>query len=198
MRHTLTEAMAARLAEIALGHVTREYPNKLDHVLAGPADAATPAALHPVFHGSLDWHSCVHGYWMLAHLLRRFPDFGPAEAIVALFDAQLVAEKVAVECAYLARPSARGFERPYGWAWLLKLASALGTLPDRRWADALAPLRLRPSADAELATQALKGERVTIYDRNDEGWAWGQLEMDGYVGWLPDAALARPAAAPST
>lgn len=64
-------------------------------------------------------------------------------------------------------------------------------------ADALAPLRLRPSADAELATQALKGERVTIYDRNDEGWAWGQLEMDGYVGWLPDAALARPAAAPT-
>lgn len=140
MRHTLTEAMAARLAAIALGHVTREYPNKLDHVLAGPADAATPAALHPVFHGSLDWHSCVHGYWMLAHLLHRFPDFAPGGAIVALFDAQLVAEKVAVECAYLARPSARGFERPYGWAWLLKLASALATLPDRRWADALAPL----------------------------------------------------------
>jgi cell wall-associated NlpC family hydrolase len=62
-------------------------------------------------------------------------------------------------------------------------------------ADALAPLRLGPSADAEQATQALKGERVTIYDRNGEGWAWGQLEADGYVGWLPDAALARPATA---
>ncbi|HZR88591.1 MAG TPA: NlpC/P60 family protein [Bradyrhizobium sp.] len=59
--------------------------------------------------------------------------------------------------------------------------------------DALAPLRLGPSADAEQATQALKGERVTIYDRNGEGWAWGQLDSDGYVGWLPDAALARPA-----
>ena len=64
-------------------------------------------------------------------------------------------------------------------------------------ADALAPLRQGPSADAEQATQALKGERVTIYDRNAEGWAWGQLEVDGYVGWLPDAALARPAAAPT-
>jgi cell wall-associated NlpC family hydrolase len=64
-------------------------------------------------------------------------------------------------------------------------------------ADALAPLRQGPSADAEQATQALKGERVTIYDRNAEGWAWGQLEADGYVGWLPDAALARPAAAPT-
>jgi cell wall-associated NlpC family hydrolase len=64
-------------------------------------------------------------------------------------------------------------------------------------ADAIAPLRLGPAADAEQATQALKGERVTIYDRNGEGWAWGQLEADGYVGWLPDAALARPAAAPT-
>jgi cell wall-associated NlpC family hydrolase len=64
-------------------------------------------------------------------------------------------------------------------------------------ADALAPLRQGPSADAEQATQALKGERVTIYDRNGEGWAWGQLEGDGYVGWLPDAALARPGATPT-
>jgi cell wall-associated NlpC family hydrolase len=63
--------------------------------------------------------------------------------------------------------------------------------------DALAPLRLGPSADAEQTTQALKGERVTIYDHNGEGWAWGQLETDGYVGWLPDAALARPAAMPT-
>ncbi|WP_257166328.1 C40 family peptidase [Bradyrhizobium sp. SRS-191] len=64
-------------------------------------------------------------------------------------------------------------------------------------ADPLAPLRLQPQSGAELATQALKGERVTIYDRNGEGWAWGQLERDGYVGWLPDAALAVPSAAPT-
>jgi Bacterial dipeptidyl-peptidase Sh3 domain/NlpC/P60 family len=63
--------------------------------------------------------------------------------------------------------------------------------------DALAPLREQPSSDAELLTQALKGERVTIYDRNGEGWAWGQLNSDGYVGWLPDSALARPGAAPT-
>ena len=64
-------------------------------------------------------------------------------------------------------------------------------------ADAIAPLRKAPSSDSELMTQALKGERVTIYDRNGEGWTWGQLSRDGYVGWLPDAALARPAAAPT-
>jgi cell wall-associated NlpC family hydrolase len=63
--------------------------------------------------------------------------------------------------------------------------------------DAIAPLREGPSAEAMLATQALKGERVTIYDRNGEGWAWGQLNGDGYVGWLPDRALAKPAAAPT-
>lgn len=63
--------------------------------------------------------------------------------------------------------------------------------------DALAPLREGPSSDATLSTQALKGERVTIYDRNGEGFAWGQLNSDGYVGWLPDRALARPGAAPT-
>jgi cell wall-associated NlpC family hydrolase len=63
--------------------------------------------------------------------------------------------------------------------------------------DALAPLRRGPSSDAELSTQALKGERAMIYDRNGEGWAWGQLNSDGYVGWLPDRALMRPAAAPT-
>src|ERR1700679_4199479 len=63
--------------------------------------------------------------------------------------------------------------------------------------DAIAPLRNAPSSDAELATQALKGERATIYERNGEGWAWGQLNSDGYVGWLPDRALAKPAAAPT-
>jgi cell wall-associated NlpC family hydrolase len=64
-------------------------------------------------------------------------------------------------------------------------------------ADAIAPLREGPASDSMLATQALKGERVTIYDRNEEGWAWGQLNNDGYVGWLPDRALAKPSAAPT-
>ena len=64
-RLQLTSDLAADFVAIALGHVRREYPNKLDHVLAGAEDARTPSALHPIFYGSLDWHSCVHGYWML-------------------------------------------------------------------------------------------------------------------------------------
>ena len=137
---TLTSDMAAQFAGIALGHVRREYPNKPEHTLAGPDDARTPAALHPVFYGSYDWHSCVHGYWMLARLLRGHPGLPQAAAIRALFDVQLVAAKVAGECAYLAAPTARGFKRPYGWGWLLKLAHELSLLDEPRWAKALGPL----------------------------------------------------------
>ena len=139
----MTPDLAHAFAGVALGHVTREYPNKLDHVLAGPEDARGPRDLHPVFYGSFDWHSCVHGYWMLAHLYRRFPGMPCAGAIRTLFDAHLVPERIAGECAYLARPSARGFERPYGWAWLLKLAAELAlhdTPEGRGWSAALDPL----------------------------------------------------------
>ena len=139
----LTPALASHFAALALGHVTREYPNKLDHVLARPDDARGPRALHPVFYGSFDWHSCVHGYWLLARVLRRMPSLPEAEAIRALFNAHLTPERVAGEVAYLARPTARGFERPYGWAWLLALAAELDrhATPDgQAWADALRPL----------------------------------------------------------
>jgi cell wall-associated NlpC family hydrolase len=76
-------------------------------------------------------------------------------------------------------------------------AARFVTGEDFEIADALAPMRSRPSSGAELFTQALKGERVTIYDRNGEGFAWGQLNSDGYVGWLPNSALAKPGAAPT-
>ncbi|TCH98623.1 DUF2891 domain-containing protein [Roseococcus sp. SYP-B2431] len=137
---SLTAATAETFAAIALGHVRREYPHKPDHVLDGPADLRAPRALHPIFHGSYDWHSCVHGHWMLARLLRHFPGLPSAAAIRALFDSQFTPEKVAGECAYLAAPSAAGFKRPYGWAWLLKLAEELTRLEDPRWAASLAPL----------------------------------------------------------
>jgi hypothetical protein len=137
--HRLTPDLAECFARVALGHVTREYPNKLDHVLTGPADAQGPRALHPVFYGSFDWHSCVHAWWMLAHLRNRFPALPSAGAIDALFDSHLTPGNVAAECAYLDRPSARGFERPYGWAWALKLAAELRS-------DALAPFAERFAA----------------------------------------------------
>src|SRR5579872_1437474 len=103
---------ASSLARIALSHVTREYPNKLDHVMTGPGDAQTPRILHPVFYGSFDWHSCVHVHWLLATVLRLYPAIPERAAIAAHFDSAFTAENISAECAYLARPSAGAFERP--------------------------------------------------------------------------------------
>ncbi len=135
----LTPELASSFARIALGHVAREYPNKLDHVLEGPGDLRCPRDLHPIFFGSFDWHSCVHGYWLLASLLRLEPDITEAPAIRALFDDAFTPGKVAAERAYLDRPSARGFERPYGWGWLLKLQAEL-LRHDAPWAKVHQPL----------------------------------------------------------
>jgi hypothetical protein len=139
----LTESDAERLASIALGHVGREYPSKLDHVLLSDADAATPRTLHPIFFGSFDWHSCVHAYWMLARLRRRFPAMPAAARIDALFQASFTPENVAYELAYLSRPHSGGFERPYGWAWLLMLTAELSRDGE--------PTPLAPLADAFAA-----------------------------------------------
>ena len=117
----LNADIVARFMTLTLGHLGREYPHKLDHVLDGPHDAQTPAALHPIFHGSFDWHSCVHGWWQVLRLARLFPGLPEAEAVRQRAAAMLTAENFAAETAYLARPSARGFERPYGWAWALML-----------------------------------------------------------------------------
>lgn len=136
----ITRDLAEHFASTALGHVTREYPNKLDHVLTSDADALGPKALHPIFYGSFDWHSCVHGYWTLASVLRLYPDLPNASRIRALFEEMLTPGKAAGELAYLERPTSGGFERPYGWAWMLKLQSALEALDDDRWAEALRPL----------------------------------------------------------
>lgn len=146
----LDEATARRFATLTLGHVTREWPNKLDHVMTGPEDVAGPRALHPIFFGSFDWHSCVHGWWQLKRLARRFPDMPEAAKIAALADTLFTPENVATERAYLERPASRGFERPYGWGWLLALAleeprvAPLAEVIARRWRDFL-PIATYPN-----------------------------------------------------
>jgi hypothetical protein len=129
---------AAKMARIALGHIAREYPHKLDQVLLGDGDLAPPRELHPIFFGSFDWHSCVHGWWSLLTLRRLFPQMAEALEIAQLADSSLTAEKVAVELAYLQRPMSAGFERPYGWAWLLMLH--LEATRHERWGAELEPL----------------------------------------------------------
>jgi hypothetical protein len=140
MPHSLTPDIAARFAEIALGHVTREYPHKLDQVLEGPEDLLGPRHLHPIFFGSFDWHSCVHGWWLMLRVRRLFPDLPVARRIEALADEILTAANVAGERAYLDRAYTGTFERPYGWAWLLVLHREAQRHEDQAWASDLAPL----------------------------------------------------------
>ncbi|MBV9655334.1 MAG: DUF2891 domain-containing protein [Acetobacteraceae bacterium] len=185
-RPVLTEPLAVRLAGIALGHVTREYPNNLLHLLESAADARTPRALHPVFFGSFDWHSCVHAYWLLAHVSRRFPAFAPAQDIDALFARQLTEAKIAGECAYFERPSARSFERPYGWAWLLKLAAELRLRGDGLPSAILAPLTM---LIMRRFRQFLPGARYPIRAGTHANTAFALTMATSYARAVRDTAL---------
>jgi Protein of unknown function (DUF2891) len=135
----LDAKLASHMARIALGHVAKEYPHKLDHVLTRDEDALTPRVLHPIFFGSFDWHSCVHGWWTLLTLKRLFPDMPETAAIGELAGTSFTPAKVACELTYLERPFTRGFERPYGWAWLLQLHLE-ATRHEEGWAQQLEPL----------------------------------------------------------
>lgn len=136
----LTKDIARNFARVALGHVARPYPYKDDHVFESDEDVRPPRMAHPVFFGSYDWHSCVHGWWTLLTLRRLYPDMPEAPEIEALAEETFTRSKLAIELAYLDRPTSRGFERPYGWGWLLYLHLEAERHGDRAWAARLAPL----------------------------------------------------------
>ncbi len=139
----MDESAAGRFARLALACIHREYPNKIAHVLSGDADVQPPRSLTPVFYGCFDWHSSVHGHWLLARLARMYPDSefaAPARAALAI---SFTDERVAKELAYLQDPGRASFERPYGLAWLLQLTAELRSWDDpdaRHWAEVLRPL----------------------------------------------------------
>ena len=142
-RPTLDAATAAVFARIALAGVTREYPHQLAHVLTSANDVRAPRLLHPSFYGCYDWHSSVHGHWLLARLARTFPDAPFAAGAVAALQVNITPARITGEVAYLKGTGRESFERPYGLAWLLQLAAEL-----REWqspeaaqlASALRPL----------------------------------------------------------
>ncbi|MGZ8848313.1 MAG: DUF2891 domain-containing protein [Pyrinomonadaceae bacterium] len=140
---SLTQDQASHFAQLALKCVQKEYPNKPDHVINDAADLRSPRAMHGAFYGCFDWHSSVHGHWMLVHLLRLFPALPEARDIRAALDANLSAENIRGENAYLLQQNRASFERTYGWAWLLKLAEELRDWNDedgKRWSRNLQPL----------------------------------------------------------
>ena len=123
--------------------IAKEYPNKPEHVMNDGRDVDNPRKLHPAFYGCFDWHSSVHGHWMLVRLLRTFPNLAEAAQIRKALDANLKADNIAGEVAYLKQPNRQSFERTYGWAWLLKLAEELSLWNDsdgREWSRNLQPL----------------------------------------------------------
>jgi hypothetical protein len=135
--------LAARFSRLALTCVHQEYPNKISHVLLADADARVPRALTPAFYGCYDWHSSVHGHWLLARVARLLPEAALAGEARAALGRSLTAENLAGELRYLEGRGRVSFERPYGLAWLLQLAAELrewDTPEARAWAGLLAPL----------------------------------------------------------
>ncbi len=139
----MTPQQASAFAKLALKGLQKEYPNKPGHVLNEDADAKTPRALHPAFYGSFDWHSSVHGHWMLVRLLRRFPELPEGKQIRAVLSEHLTAKNLKVEADYFNQPNRASFERMYGWAWALKLAEELHGWDDadaKAWSKNMKPL----------------------------------------------------------
>jgi hypothetical protein len=139
----LTRQQASSFARLALKAIRKEYPCKPADVLNSAADVKAPRLVHPAFYGSFDWHSSVHGHWLLVRLLRRFPDLPEGKEARAALAAHLTAKNLKAEADYFAQPNRRSFERTYGWAWLLKLAEELHGWDDpdaRAWAKNLQPL----------------------------------------------------------
>lgn len=139
----LDYATMDKFAALPLHCIETEYPYKLGQVLTTEEDLKSPQELHPIFYGCFDWHSSVHGHWLLAKAIRKFPETELSEKAIALFDKQFTTEKVAQELAYFEPKLNKSFERTYGWAWLLKLHAELTTLEadkTHKWSEKLKPL----------------------------------------------------------
>ena len=146
----LTTEMASKLASMPLKCINQEYPNKTAHVINTEKDAIlTPKELHPSFYGCFDWHSSVHGHWMLLRLLRTVPDLENKDKIISILDKSFSPEKIKEEASYFTKYQvAQNFERTYGWAWILKLDEELA-----RWNHPKAKIwhqNLKPLTDEIL------------------------------------------------
>ena len=139
----IEDSQAAALAKLAIDGLHREYPNKPSQVLVGPQDVLSPRELHPAFYGCFDWHSSVHGHWMLVRLLKTNPDHRLAQTSRERLAQSLTKQNLDAETAYFQIKENRSFERMYGWAWLLRLVAELKTWDDpqsNQWLENLKPL----------------------------------------------------------
>jgi hypothetical protein len=141
---TLTSTGASHLASLPMKCILQQYPNKINHTAISDSDQVlTPIQMHPSFYGCFDWHSSVHGHWMLVRLLKQFPDLKEQADIRKVLNTTLTAKNIQIETDYFKAPLSRSFERTYGWAWVLKLQQELLDFKDpdaAKWRSALQPL----------------------------------------------------------
>ena len=184
-----TGVVEDRFAQLALSCVHQEYPNKISHVLGSDADARTPRQLTPAFYGCFDWHSSVHGHWLLVRLLRLDPETPFRDVMIAALGQSFTEENITTEVAYYLDPNRKSFERPYGVAWFLQLVAELHESDDetmRDWRQTLAPL------EAEIASRIKAWLPNLIYPirlgtHNQSAFAFG-LMLD-YARTVGDSDL---------
>jgi Protein of unknown function (DUF2891) len=193
----LDPAAAARFAGLALKCLHAEYPNHISHTLDSDADALPPHVLNPAFYGCFDWHSDVHGHWLLARLLRLFPDAPFAPMARSELARSLTAQNIAAEVAYLTRAGRASFERPYGLAWLLQLSAELRNWNDpqaQEWAKVLRPLETEAASRFKSWVPKLHYPiRVGEHDQTAFSfglvWDWAAVAGDAQMrSVLTDAA----------
>jgi hypothetical protein len=190
-------AAAARFAGLALKCLHAEYPNHISHTLDSDADALPPHVLTPAFYGCYDWHSDVHGHWLLVRLVRLLPDAPFAPTARAELGRSLTAQNIAGEVAYLQRADRASFERPYGLAWLLQLSAELRSWDDpqaREWAGVLRPLETEAASRLKSWVPKLHYPiRVGEHDQTAFSfglvWDWAGVAGDAQMrSVLADAA----------
>ncbi len=178
-----------RFARLALDCVHREYPNKISHVMTDDGDVQPPRALFPAFYGCFDWHSSVHGHWLLVRVLKMSPDGPLTQEIRAALAQSFTAQNIAAEVAYFDGEDRASFERPYGIAWFLQLIAELEESDDpqlREWRETLRPLETRIVANVKAWLPKL-AYPIRIGTHNQTAFAFG-LMID-YARTVGDAEL---------
>jgi hypothetical protein len=143
MDFKLTPEIAESLATLPLNCIQKEYPNKPDHVINDSNDLKPVRDYHPSFYGCYDWHSSVHGHWLLVNILKNFPQLKLSNTIISKLNENLTENSLLKEVEYIKRENSQSFERPYGWAWLLKLYEELVSWDNNnaaKWKSAITPL----------------------------------------------------------
>jgi hypothetical protein len=195
----LDQATAQRFADLALKCLHQEYPNKIAHTMASDADVHPPRELYPAFHGCYDWHSAVHGHWLLVRLARQFPKAPFAQQARAELARSFTTANLAAEAAYLQREGRASFERPYGLAWLLQLSAELRAWKDpqaAQWASAIAPLEAAAATRIKTWLPDLTYPiRIGEHDQTAFAfgliWDWAAVSNDREMRALLDGAARR-------